>query len=274
MTELAASDLNAKFDYLRDPPTDDPSISIQYYSEDREKTTMRLLPVETPVVDGRGREFSVDREGFELVRHHCSITDYLDRSQTDVVYPAEMSVFIRQLTGAHTAFATGTNVRFGNGRGDYAQTSDHKPARFPHGDFTDESAKRMLEIGGDALPSYSRWAIFNTWRVFSDPPQDFPLALCDARSVTPDDEDAVQIFVQAPNRDPISNMSMVYYPNPAHRWTYFSNMTVDEVLIFKSFDSDAARPRRVAHSAFANPLATPDWPSRRSIETRVVALFD
>ncbi len=84
----------------------------------------------------------------------------------------------------------------------------------------------------------------------------------------------MQILLDVPGRDPIRSMTVVYYPNPNHRWFYFSNMAVDEALVFKSFDSDPDRPTRVPHTAFKNPLAGWDAPSRRSIETRVVALFN
>lgn len=275
MNELPAGDIVADFNYLRSPPTDEPSTPMVYDAIRRDRTTMRLAPVAMPVIDGRtlGGELSLDREGFVLVPHRCSVTDFLDRSQTDGAYPIEAASLIREMTGAHTCVATGTNVRFGQPRGDYAQTSDHKPAGFPHADFTDESAQAMLQVGGTSVPPYSRWAIYNVWRVFSDPPQDFPLAVCDAQTVSSDDEDAVQVILDVPGRDTILNMTTVYHPNPANRWVYFSNMRVDEVLIFKSFDTDPARTRRVPHSAFVNPLVGPETPTRSSIETRVVAYF-
>ncbi len=107
---------------------------MQYDAIRGERTTMRLAPTDMPVVDGRAAEaeFSLDREGFMLVHHRTSVTDFLDRQQTDVVYPEEAAALIKTLTGADHAFATGTNVRFGDKREDgYTQTSDHKPAGFP-----------------------------------------------------------------------------------------------------------------------------------------------
>ena len=273
--ETFAGDVTAPFDYLGDPPTDDPATPIIYDAIGRVGTTMRVNPTPMPIVDGRTQAggFSLDREGFTLVPHHCGITDFLDRAQTDTLYPLEAVALIRELTGAYAATAIGTNVRFGNPRDDYAATSDHKPARFPHADFTDEGASTMHTLGDQEPGAFSRYAIYNLWRVFSDPPQDFPLAVCDARTVSTTKEDEVQIVLDVPGRDPIRAKAQGYYPDANNRWVYFSNMTVDEVLVFKGYDSDPKRPRRVPHTSFVNPLAPPGIPSRSSIETRVIAFY-
>ena len=276
MSEFPTGDVTATFDYLRDPPTDDPASPLCYYTEDRSRTTMRVVPVEMPIVDGRAEvgSFSLDREGFQLVPHHSAITDFMDRAKTEADYPDEVAALIREVTGAFFAVGLGVGVRFGRKRADYVKSSDDQPARFPHADFTDETSQAILDQVGESVGSYSRCALFNVWRVFSDPPQDFPLAVCDARTASPADEEPAEAILDLPGGDePFRSMTTVYRPNPANRWTYFSNMTVDEALIFKAWDSDKSRPQRVPHSAFANPLVGPDVPSRSSIESRVLAYF-
>lgn len=276
MTDLPAGDVTGTFDYLRDPPTDDPSAELCYYTEDRSKTTMRVVPVTVPIADGRPDidRFSLDREGFRLVPHHTSITDFRDRATVDDVYPDEAAALIRELTGAFFTVGVGVGIRFGRKQADYAKTGDDQPARFPHADFTDATARGILDQVGESVGAYSRCAIYNVWRVFSDPPQDVPLAVCDVRTVSAADEDHAEAIIDLPGSDdPYRSMTTVYRPNPANRWTYFSNMTVDEALVFKAWDSDPERPRRVPHSAFTNTQAGPDWPSRSSVETRVLAYF-
>lgn len=276
MTDFPAGDVTGTFDYLRDPPTDDPAVPLCYYTEDRSKTTMRVVPVNVPIVDGRPDvdSFSLDREGFQLVRHRSAITDFMDRDKLDNDYPAEAAELVKQLTGAFFAVGLGVGVRFGRKRTDYAKFGDDQPARFPHADFTDETSRAILDQVGESVGEYSRCAVYNVWRVFSDPPQDLPLAVCDARTVSlADEEPAEAILDLAGSDDPFRSMTMVYRPNPANRWTYFSNMTVDEALVFKAWDSDKSRPQRVPHSAFANALAGPDAPSRSSVESRVLAYF-
>ncbi len=276
MNALSAGDVKATFDHLRTPPTDDPSLPLCYYSEDRSKTTMRVVPVEMEIVDGRGDvgSFSLDRQGFQLVQHHTAITDFMDRAALDNVYPDESAALIRELTGAFFAVGLGVGVRFGRKRTDYTKASDDQPARHPHADFTDGTAQTILDAVGETLDGYSRCALYNVWRVFSDPPQDFPLAVCDARTVSLADEEEAEAILDLPGpNEPFRSMTMVYRPNLANRWTYFSDMTVNEALVFKAWDSDKARPQRVPHSSFMNPLAKPDWPSRCSVESRVLAYF-
>ena len=61
--------------------------------------------------------------------------------------------------------------------------------------------------------------------------------------------------------------------SPAHRWFYFSRMRPDEAMLLKCYDSDAARARFTAHSAFEDPTSAPDAPARESIEVRILAFF-
>jgi hypothetical protein len=51
-------------------------------------------------------------------------------------------------------------------------------------------------------------------------------------------------------------------------------MRRDELLLFRGYDSDAARGRRVPHTAFDDPTAGDDAPARESIDIRCVAFFD
>jgi hypothetical protein len=51
-------------------------------------------------------------------------------------------------------------------------------------------------------------------------------------------------------------------------------MTIDEVIVFKSHDSDPTRARRVAHTAFTDPMCPPGVPTRASVEMRALALFE
>ena len=62
--------------------------------------------------------------------------------------------------------------------------------------------------------------------------------------------------------------------NADHRWCYFPNMTADEVMIFKSYDSmDDGRARFTPHTAFIDPSTPAGAPPRESIETRALAFF-
>jgi hypothetical protein len=130
---------------------------------------------------------------------------------------------------------------------------------------------------------FRRFMAINLWRAFSDPPQDWPLALCDGRSVDPHEGvpnpmlrvDALPDPDTIPERlpdDAARPEGFVFRFNPLHRWYYLPNMTRDEVLLLKLFDSDQSGAWRVPHASFADHSAAYAIP-RESIEIRTVAYF-
>ena len=62
--------------------------------------------------------------------------------------------------------------------------------------------------------------------------------------------------------------------NPDHRWCYFPEMTLDEVLITKQLDGRPDRAYYCPHVSFDNKAVSEDQPPRRSIETRLLAVFE
>jgi hypothetical protein len=62
--------------------------------------------------------------------------------------------------------------------------------------------------------------------------------------------------------------------NPDHRWFYFPEMTRDEALVFKVYDSAKdGRARFTPHTSFSDPTSAADAPPRQSIEVRTFAFF-
>ena len=60
----------------------------------------------------------------------------------------------------------------------------------------------------------------------------------------------------------------------AHEWFYYPQMTMDECLVFKVFDSaEDGEPRFVFHSAFDDPATSDASPPRKSIEVRCIAFY-
>ena len=62
--------------------------------------------------------------------------------------------------------------------------------------------------------------------------------------------------------------------NQDHHWFYFPEMTKDECLILKNFDSSEDVARMAGHASFRIPGTSGDAPVRESIEIRVIAFFD
>jgi hypothetical protein len=228
-------------------------------------------------------EPDLDREGFTLVSHASSIVDF-DRIQEDPEidqrYSDEMADLLARVTGATRTFMLGGGKkRYGEGAKDkLAPLSNAKPARYPHADNTDTSATGLVELVGAFvdeidLAGYSRYALYNMWRAVSEPPQDFPLAVCDARTVAPEDEVTVTAITVERDAGEIRHDTTGYRYSPAHRWYYYRDMTLEEVLVFKAHDTDRRRSIRVPHSAFTDPTCTTGVPTRASVEMRGLALF-
>ena len=64
--------------------------------------------------------------------------------------------------------------------------------------------------------------------------------------------------------------------NGVHAWYTYPEMSVDEVVVFRAFDSErvaSGEPFWTLHTAFRDPTRPDDAPGRESIETRGVCLF-
>ncbi len=219
-----------------------------------------------------------------LVRHVSAVEDF-DQIQVDPAVDAryidEITDLLARTTGASRVFMLGGGKkRYGESATEKLEAlSNAKPARYPHADNTDTSSVELVEMLAAFVPDldvsrYSRWALYNLWRATTPPPQDFPLAVCDARTLARDDEVTVKAITEEVGSGAIRHDTTGYVYNPEHRWYYFRDMTPDEVLVFKAHDTDSRRAGRVAHTAFTDPTCPAGVPTRASVEMRGLALFD
>jgi hypothetical protein len=62
--------------------------------------------------------------------------------------------------------------------------------------------------------------------------------------------------------------------SPSHRWFYFPDMTPEQALLLKTYDSETdGRARFVGHSAFEDPNTPANALKRESIEVRTMTFF-
>ena len=114
-----------------------------------------------------------------------------------------------------------------------------------------------------------RFAVINVWRPVKGPVKNYALAFCDASSVGPDD----LVPVKRVAKDRIGEIQLSLH-NPAHRWYCFPAMGVDELLMFKTYDSASdGRACFTPHTSFVDPGAPEDAPARESIESRCFVFF-
>jgi hypothetical protein len=247
--------------YLYDPPAGTPWRNTR---GDRHRL---------PVHDARDLvpEPSLDRQGFVLARLETAVEDLWDDAAVRRVYYGEVERLVGHVTGATRVRAFDHNVRSAAlaARGEGAAQN---PVRYAHNDYTERSGpQRVRDLFGaaeaEALLRH-RAAVINVWKPIRGPVEDTPLAVCDARSIEPQD----LVPTDLRYRDRTGEVYSLLF-SPRHRWFYFSRMRADEALLLKCFDSNTGRARFTAHTAFDDPTAPPDAPARESIEVRTLAFF-
>jgi len=240
-------------------------------------------------------QFNLDSHGFVLAEQRSAVKNFFDNEEVEAVYPDEVTELVKRLTGADLVVPLGWMVRTS---GDLARHQKqvvgyaHKggvqpPAADAHVDFMPERGEIMSrELYDQNFPGgkpFTRFIASSLWRCFSTPPQDWPLALCEGGSVSADEgtPNSLIIVDEIPDEETMLGemteeqtaiTAAIFRYNPGHRWWYFSNMTRDEVLLFKFHDSDRSRAWRVPHTAFRD-TSFADARLRESIEFRTMAYF-
>ncbi len=215
--------------------------------------------------------FVLDRDGFRFVHHDTKVADFFDENEVRQVYYPEMEALVKAESGASRVVVFDHTLR----TADDALREQHKireVVRRVHNDYTEWSGPQRVR---DLLPEEAdelltrRFAIIQVWRPIRHPVESHPLAICDARSISPDD------FVISERRYPdrIGQTYAITY-NPKHRWYWLPRMRRDEALVFKVYDSlKDGRARWSAHTAFDDPTSPPNARPRESIEIRTLAFF-
>jgi hypothetical protein len=237
-----------------------------------------------PIRDGRPVQdtFRLETHGFEIVSHRSAVADFTDKAEVDAVYLPEVIEFVKKRTGADAVVTRGAVLRRSAAP---AEHSSQPQAALVHIDYGPEgaamTAPRVYAEHFPDGPGYRRALAASFWRVFSPPPQDWPLALCDFRSLGDGEGLPNQLyFVDRIPEDPfaaVDESQMItsgseFVFSPGHEWWYFPDMNRDEVLFFVFHDSDHSRAWRVLHSAFRDPTVDSLVP-RHSIEVRTFAFF-
>jgi len=221
--------------------------------------------------NGRDRDFMLERAGFHFIRHDTEVADFFDEAEVRRVYYPEVEALVKAETGAARVVVFDHTLRTADDAAREVRKIREVVSRV-HNDYTEWSGPQRVR---DLLPEEAddllrrRFAIIQVWRPIRYPVETFPLAICDARTLSPDN--LVISERRYPNR--IGQTYAITY-SPAHVWYWFPRMRRDEALVFKTYESlDDGRARWTAHTAFHDPTATPDARPRESIEIRALAFF-
>ena len=227
---------------------------------------------------------TLDSHGFELFRHRSRLTDFRDHGAIDALYPAEVAAEIAARTGADLVVPMGYVLR---SAADTSAGEAQPPAADVHVDLSPKTAPRlarmMFQKAGPPGGFYRRFLATSLWRASSDPPQDWPLALCDGTSIAPEEgvpnqlvrvaarPDPAAMAGEIPNEDELP-AALIFRYAPHHRWYYFPDMNRDEIVVLKLHDSDHSRTWFAPHTAF-HDAGRRGARTRQSIEFRTLAFF-
>lgn len=221
-------------------------------------------------------ELSVDREGFELLRHSTRVSDLYDDDAVENEYNPEIEALLKERFNADQVVVFDVTRRSDGGDGAANPDGLRGPARRVHADYTEKSGpQRVRDILGEAeaqrlFDSGAHIIQVNVWRPIKGPVQRAPLAVVDSTSLLPGDLVATdQVF---PDR-----VGEIYHLafSPDQRWYFAPEMTPDEVLLLKGWDSiEDGRTRFNAHGAFELTETAKDAPARESIELRTLVIIE
>ncbi|RKF19281.1 hypothetical protein D6851_12525 [Altericroceibacterium spongiae] len=274
-------------------------VTRRYVSQGEEMNTGDYADYEMVVRDGMPirDHFEFDTHGFMLARSPSAVSDFHDKEEVTAKYERETEDAIRRLTGADKVVARGWMIRTSLDLSEHIKKKQENyqhsggvqpPAGEAHIDFNPRTARAVAEATYREHfpdgPGFRRFIATSFWRTFSPGPQDVPLAVCDGRSAPLGDEESNTLFVvdEFPTGDALTApvegeeemiAATIFRYNPNHRWWYFSNMNVDDVLFFKFYDSDESTTWRCPHTAFIDS-SFPDAKPRESIELRSIAFFE
>jgi hypothetical protein len=235
------------------------------------KSAGTMDPHTVTMRNGRLQKFALEENGFRFVGHDTKMTNFFDADEVKRVYYPEMEALIKAESGAKRVVVFDHTLRTADD--DFRE--EHKirePVRRAHNDYTEWSGPQRVRdlMGAEAEELLRhRFAIIQVWRPIRYPVETHPLAICDAKSLTP--KNLLISERRYPNR--VGQTYAITY-DPAHRWFWFPHMRRDEALVFKVYESlTDGRARWTAHSAFDDPTSPPNARPRESIEIRTLAFF-
>lgn len=224
-----------------------------------------LVPTEIAVRDTKLGEaqvsFAKDSVSFDFAPSKVSNFSSAGWRQT---YDAEITELLTRNLSAREVVIFDHTVREDD------PTSDRKPARNVHSDYSTEGAeKRLVDLLGPVRAaewSKGHYAFINVWRPVGVPINSAPLGFVRPATVLP--EDWILIDLIYPDR---RGQFLGLAANPAHEWVYRSKMTPDEVAFFNIYDNRGLAS--IGHSAIDLIEDESIKSIRKSIESRTLVRY-
>lgn len=252
----------------------------------------RKVAIKTVVTDLRDGKIDprLDDMGFEMLLFPTQVDQ---RALSDRLAPSleqyqvETGALLKSLTSADAMLFFDATLRLEDT--DTLRVPSVQPAHLRvHVDQNPRSALSRAVNHGGPVRQFRRFQIINVWRPLIEPVRNFPLALCDYRSVNLS-ADLVPTRLNFPSwlKDR-ENYSLKFNSN--HRWYYWGSLSPDEVIIFKCYDSASRDLALVSegtersglidvaglcpHTAFFDENGPTTGHLRTSLEMRALLFYD
>jgi hypothetical protein len=226
-----------------------------------------------------------------LVRHASAVEDWTDDTAiADVHYP-EIETVARTVSGCDFALVSDHVKRNAHPA---KRTREQAPVGLVHSDFAADYADVIRGayhgvhgrgaatlarsgLSADDVERAPRIVMMQFWRNLGPATMDYPVAFCDARTVTPAEARPFRYTGYVAGGRSFDALAIVS-PDPpsAHGWYVFPDLMPDEVVAFRTYDTDLVgegKTHFTPHSAFRDTRVKVGEPARFSIELRVMCLF-
>ncbi|CZT23306.1 related to 7alpha-cephem-methoxylase P8 chain [Ramularia collo-cygni] len=269
--------------------------------------SFKLADVEAPVHNIRGSEaqFDTNNSGFAVYNSPAKEKTFQDEQAVRTGYYQEVEDLLRrQLPDIKKVVIFDHTLRRRE------KNAPRQPVQQVHVDQTpgaaDVRVRRHLPADEAEQLLKGRYQIINVWRPIENPATDFPLAVIDWRTTEP--KDFIPVDLMYPQR-PDSAMddddrgkeklpdeqsywstegyeargeTLAVAANSSHKFYYMKDMTPDEVMLLKCFDSfgegmpmgSKGLAVRTPHTAFVDPATPSDARGRQSIEVRCLVFYE
>ena len=256
-------------------------------------------------IRGKENEYTTDNSGFAVFNEPAKEKLFTDDSVVRNEYYEEViDLLKKKQPGVKKVVIFDHTIRR------RTPDSPRQPVQQVHVDQTPEAtaARVRRHLPADEAEELlkGRYQIINVWRPIGHPATDFPLAVIDWRSTSP--EDFVPVDLMYPKRPDsvmddddrgkeklpteeswfsiedyeVKGETLGVAPSDKHKFCYVKDMTPDEVMLLKCFDSwGDGMPGgkdgiavRTPHTAFIDPDTPEDAPGRQSIEVRCLVFYE
>ncbi|TVY73383.1 Gibberellin cluster GA4 desaturase [Lachnellula suecica] len=224
-------------------------------------------------VSGDEQKYTLDSHGFQYCCQKSTETDFVDDKKIEAEYYPECEKLLKDVTGASRIHIFNHKVRRGPTHWHHLglkNLANRGPVTKTHVDQSYDGAEKRLrwELPDEANELVKkRYQIINIWRPIKKILKD-PIAVADANTV-PDRDLVAAVMVE----NDFPGEQWVVRQNPGHKWYFKHQLSPEEVLLIKCFDSDTTVARRALHSAFEDQ-AYQNEESRQSIEVRCLVFYE